>query len=100
MTSTRAKGYKAGEPQGVRSASCSAFEAQFINVIADDPGVQAAASRGYLWALRDLEYSAHLMDLYLAGKATLGVARRGIEGARAALDRIQAALDGDEEKQP
>lgn len=88
--------YMHGEPQGVRGAACSAFEARGREVVSDDPEVQSAVTAGYLSALRTLEDETLSLRMFVAGRANLPAARLAVNRALQALDEIERAMGGRE----
>lgn len=79
------------EPQGVRPASCSAFEFE-----APPEERDAAVSKGYALALHDLEAAACGLRLFLRGRSNSYAAHTDLKRARTALDEMLAALPADD----
>ena len=79
------------EPQGVRAASCSAFE--FERDYSQPGELERAIGNGYGLALHALDAAARDCRLFMRGHTTTAADVRGyIATARAALDQMERAL--------
>lgn len=84
----------AHEPQGVRAASCSAFEFEpEPEEIGDNDDITKAVKAGYALALHDADAAAFGLRLFLRGRANIYAARTDLRRLRAALDAMEAALE-------